>query len=149
MNVGDDLFDLVREEEREEEAKRHAHERGHGVGRQELPERDAGDPGREEGRSPQPHHVSRREDDLDAVAPVAGLELFLTGGAQDPTDGTPAEDPLPPVVSDPIEGNVARKHPCDANRQRDPPSQNELVRQDPAGHDWQLLGDGDPEAGEE
>src|SRR2546429_282097 len=73
----------------------------------------------------------------------------LTGGAQDPTDGTPAEAPLPPVVSDPIEGNVARKHPCDATRQRDPPSQNELVRQDPAGHDWQLLGDGDPEAGEE
>ncbi len=107
VDVGEHLLDLVGEEEGQEEGERDAHQRGDGVHRQELPERHAGDTCREEGRRPQPHHVTRGEHDLHAVAAVRRLELFLTSGAQDPADGPPAEDLLPPVVSDPVQDDVA------------------------------------------
>jgi hypothetical protein len=53
------------------------------------------------------------------------------------------------VVSYPIEGNIAGQHPHETDRKRDPPPENVLVGQDPAGHDRELLGDGNPEAGDE
>src|SRR5262249_2310602 len=139
----------ARQAQRGEEAKGDPQRRGAGGGRQELPEGDGGDARREEGGRPETHHVSRREDDLDAVASVGTLELLFALRAQDPTDGTPAEHPLPPVVSGPIEDNVARKHPYKAHRQGNPPSEDELIGQHAAGDDRQLFGERNAEARDE
>jgi len=53
------------------------------------------------------------------------------------------------MVSYPIEGDVTREHPHEAHGQRDPPSENQLMRQDPAGDDRELLRDRNTQTGEE
>src|SRR6185503_17694925 len=103
------LLDLIREKVREKEAERDAHDRRTRIGRQEFPERYARNAGGQERRGPQAHHVTRGKDDLDAVTSIRALELLLTGRAQDPADGPPAEHSFPPVMPDPIEGDVPRK----------------------------------------
>jgi hypothetical protein len=90
--------------------------------------------------------VARSEHDLHGVVAVCRRELLLEDGAQDPADGPPAEDRLPPVVPDPVEDDVAREHAGETNRQREPPSQNHLMGQDPCGDDRQLFRDGGAEA---
>jgi len=61
----------------------------------------------------------------------------------------PAEDPLPPVVSDPVEDDVGGEHAHEADGQGEPPPEDQLVRQDSGGDDRELLRQGDPEAGGE
>jgi hypothetical protein len=52
-------------------------------------------------------------------------------------------------MSDPIEGDIAGDHPHNADGQRDPPPEDRLMRQDPAGDDRELLGDRDAKTSEE
>jgi hypothetical protein len=51
--------DLVGEEVRQTERQRQPHEHGGGIDGQELPERDARDPGREEGSGPKTYRAPR------------------------------------------------------------------------------------------
>jgi len=150
MDVGEYPFDLVRKEKGEAEGRWDAQQRGAGVDSEELPEGHPGDPGREEGRRPDPHHVSGGEHDLHTVFPERRLDPLLPSSAQDPSDGTPVEDPLPPVVADPVEDDVAGQRARDAEGQGEPPPQDRLVGQDRRDDDRCLLRDGGSQApGEE
>ena len=149
MNVGEQLLELVREEKREPEGQRHADQRRRGVDRQELAERHPGDTRGQERGGPDPGHVARREDDLHPVTAIRRLEALLALGRQHVADHAPVEDALAPVVTDPVEDDIAREHADQAYRQRDPPADDPLVSEDAGGEDRHLLGDRHAEAGDE
>jgi len=114
------LAHLVREEERQEEAERNAHERGHGVGRQNF-RTGRGRSRREEAR-PEPITCRAVKTILTPWLRYAALICSSREGSG-PNGRTPAEHRSPSGVR-PNKGDVARKHPDEANRQRDPPPQD-------------------------
>ena len=84
------------------------------------------------------------------MVPERRLDPLLPRSAQDPSDDTPVEDPLPPVVADPVEDDVAGQRARDAEGQGEPPPEDRLVGQDPRDDDRCLLRDGGSQApGEE
>ena len=111
---------------RQSEAGRHAEHGGRRVHGQELAERNPGDAGGEKRRRAKPHEVARREDDLDAVAPIRRLQRLLALPAQHVAHGAPVQHALAPVPPDPVDGRVAGQHADEAtgsaSHQRTSPS---------------------------
>ena len=117
-----------------------------GVDGEELPEWDTDRPRHEERRGTKSDDVARGEHDLDPVSPVSLDERLGPFRSQYVSHRSPGKNLKAPMVSDPIEDDVAGEHADEADRQSELPAHHLLVREHATCDDDGFLRNGNAKA---